>query len=135
MENLSIVKLNGYKTVISNKHFPKGFPIHHVCCKESPIPTLHTITLDIGYYVVDSLASEINHSFNPNVGLSGDSLISLEEIFIGDEIKRNYYDTEEIILKPFTDRETGELINTKNLYIYKNGIEEEEFLDYIEFEN
>jgi hypothetical protein len=47
---------------------------------------------------------------------------------VGDEIKRNYYETEEIIVKEFRDKETGDLINTRELYNYKHG----ERIDYFE---
>lgn len=130
MENLSLIKKDGYTVVVANKDFPINTPLHHICCKEVPIPTKHTITLDLGYHILDSVASEINHSFVPNTHILGDVLISSVDIKAGDEIKRNYYETEEIILNPFVDRETGEEVNTLNLYRYRHSEDnDDEMLD------
>lgn len=120
MKKLLVVNQD-YEKVVAKVEINANDIVHHICCKEFKVPTSHTVTLDIGYHVEDELASKINHSFFPNVYIKGDSIISLKNIKVGEEIKRNYYDTNEIILEPFTDRETGELINTKGLYLYKNA--------------
>ena len=132
MANLLVTNKEDYKVVTTNCDIDKNSVIHYICCKQSSSPTEHTITLDINYYIIDVLASEINHSFTPNCKVVGDCLISTCKIKKGEEVTRNYYETEEIILKQFVDRESGELINTKNLYLYKNGEEKLDFNEYVD---
>lgn len=119
--NLEIRKNKKFKEVISNKIFNTGEVVLFICCEETSTPTQYTIQLDTNYHILDPIVKYIKHSFDPNVRVEGHSLIATRKIKVGDEIKRNYYETEEVIVKEFTDRETGEKINTKNLYNYKYG--------------
>jgi hypothetical protein len=119
--NLEIRKNKKFKEVFSNKEFFTGETVLFICCEESKIPTQYTIQLDINYHVLDPIVKYIKHSFDPNVKVVGHSLVATRKIKVGDEIKRNFYDTEEVIVKEFIDRETGEKVNTKNLYNYKYG--------------
>lgn len=118
---LEVVKNKRLKEVIANKEFIPGEVVLFICCEESKTPTKHTIQLDVNYHILDPIVKHIKHSFDPNVKVEGHSLIATRKIKIGDEIKRNFYETEEVIVKEFTDRETGEKVNTKNLYNYKYG--------------
>jgi len=115
-----IIKNKRIKQVHSTKEFFTGETVLFICCEESSIPTQHTIQLDVNYHVLDPIVKYIKHSFDPNVRVEGHSLIATRRIREGEEIKRNYYETEEIIVKEFTDKETGEKVNTKNLYLYNN---------------
>lgn len=119
-DNFEVVKNKRLKEVHSTKEFFPGETVLFICCEESKTPTQHTIQLDVNYHVLDPIVKYIKHSFDPNVRVEGHSLVATRRIKIGDEIKRNYYETEEIIVKEFTDRETGEKVNTKNLYLYNN---------------
>jgi hypothetical protein len=115
-----IIKNKRIKQVHSTKEFFTGETVLFICCEESKTPTQHTIQLDVNYHVLDPIVKYIKHSFDPNVRVEGHSLIATRRIREGEEIKRNYYETEEIIVKEFTDKETGEKVNTKNLYLYNN---------------
>lgn len=129
--NFEIRKNKRLKEVISLKEFAPGSTVLFICCEESKTPTQHTIQLDVNYHVLDPIVKYIKHSFDPNVKVVGHSLVATRRIKPGDEIKRNYYETEEIIVKEFTDRETGERVNTKNLYLYNNKESSiEDLLDY-----
>jgi len=121
MNNFEIIKKGKLKTVISTREFFTGETVLFICCEEYKTPTQYTIQLDDNYHILDPVVKEVNHSFDPNVKVNGHSLIATRKIKVGDEIKRNYYETEEIIVKEFRDRETGDLINTKDLYNYKHG--------------
>jgi flagella basal body P-ring formation protein FlgA len=118
--NFKIIQKNRLKVVISNKDFFVGESILFICCEESKVPTQYTIQLEDNYHVIDPIVKYIKHSFDPNVKVNGHYLVATRKIKAGDEIKRNYYDTEEVIVKEFTDIETGERVNTKNLYLYNN---------------
>jgi flagella basal body P-ring formation protein FlgA len=118
--NFKIIQKNKLKVVISNKDFFVGESILFICCEESKVPTQYTIQLEDNYHVIDPIVKYIKHSFDPNVKVNGHYLVATRKIKAGDEIKRNYYDTEEVIVKEFTDIETGERVNTKNLYLYNN---------------
>jgi hypothetical protein len=120
MNNFEIIKKGKLKIIVSTKEFYTGESVLFICCEEFKTPTKHTIQLEDNYHVLDPIVKYIKHSFDPNVRVEGHYLIATRKIKKGDEIKRNYYDTEEIIVKEFTDIETGEKINTKNLYIYNN---------------
>jgi hypothetical protein len=118
--HFEIIKNKRIKQVHSTKEFFTGETVLFICCEESKTPTQHTIQLDVNYHVLDPIVKYIKHSFDPNVRVEGHSLIATRRIREGEEIKRNYYETEEIIVKEFTDKETGEKVNTKNLYLYNN---------------
>ena len=118
--NFEIIQKNKLKIVISNKDFFIGENVLFICCEESKVPTQYTIQLEDNYHVIDPIVKYIKHSFDPNVKVNGHYLVASRKIKAGDEIKRNYYDTEEVIVKEFTDIETGERVNTKNLYLYNN---------------
>lgn len=118
--NFKIIQKNKLKVVISDKDFFVGESILFICCEESKVPTQYTIQLEDNYHVIDPIVKYIKHSFDPNVKVNGHYLVATRKIKAGDEIKRNYYDTEEVIVKEFTDKETGERVNTKNLYLYNN---------------
>jgi flagella basal body P-ring formation protein FlgA len=118
--NFEIIQKNRLKIVISNKDFFIGENVLFICCEESKVPTQYTIQLEDNYHVIDPIVKYIKHSFDPNVKVNGHYLVASRKIKAGDEIKRNYYDTEEVIVKEFTDIETGERVNTKNLYLYNN---------------
>jgi flagella basal body P-ring formation protein FlgA len=118
--NFKIIQKNRLKVVISDKDFFVGESILFICCEESKVPTQYTIQLEDNYHVIDPIVKYIKHSFDPNVKVNGHYLVATRKIKAGDEIKRNYYDTEEVIVKEFTDIETGERVNTKNLYLYNN---------------
>jgi len=118
--NFKIIQKNRLKVVISDKDFFVGESILFICCEESKVPTQYTIQLEDNYHVIDPIVKYIKHSFDPNVKVNGHYLVASRKIKAGDEIKRNYYDTEEVIVKEFTDIETGERVNTKNLYLYNN---------------
>ncbi len=118
--NFEIIQKNRLKIVISNKDFFIGENVLFICCEESKVPTQYTIQLEDNYHVIDPIVKYIKHSFDPNVKVNGHYLVATRKIKAGDEIKRNYYDTEEVIVKEFTDIETGERVNTKNLYLYNN---------------
>lgn len=118
--NFEIIQKNKLKIVISNKDFFIGENVLFICCEESKVPTQYTIQLEDNYHVIDPIVKYIKHSFDPNVKVNGHYLVATRKIKAGDEIKRNYYDTEEVIVKEFTDIETGERVNTKNLYLYNN---------------
>jgi flagella basal body P-ring formation protein FlgA len=118
--NFKIIQKNKLKIVISDKDFFVGENILFICCEESKVPTQYTIQLEDNYHVIDPIVKYIKHSFDPNVKVNGHYLVATRKIKAGDEIKRNYYDTEEVIVKEFTDIETGERVNTKNLYLYNN---------------
>lgn len=118
--NFEIIQKNRLKIVISNKDFFIGENVLFICCEESKVPTQYTIQLEDNYHVIDPIVKYIKHSFDPNVKVNGHYLVATRKIKVGDEIKRNYYDTEEVIVKEFTDIETGERVNTKNLYLYNN---------------
>ena len=118
--NFKIIQKNRLKIVISNKDFFIGENVLFICCEESKVPTQYTIQLEDNYHVIDPIVKYIKHSFDPNVKVNGHYLVASRKIKAGDEIKRNYYDTEEVIVKEFTDIETGERVNTKNLYLYNN---------------
>jgi flagella basal body P-ring formation protein FlgA len=118
--NFKIIQKNKLKVVISDKDFFVGESILFICCEESKVPTQYTIQLEDNYHVIDPIVKYIKHSFDPNVKVNGHYLVATRKIKAGDEIKRNYYDTEEVIVKEFTDIETGERVNTKNLYLYNN---------------
>lgn len=118
--NFEIIQKNKLKIVISNKDFFIGENVLFICCEESKVPTQYTIQLEDNYHVIDPIVKYIKHSFDPNVKVNGHYLVATRKIKVGDEIKRNYYDTEEVIVKEFTDIETGERVNTKNLYLYNN---------------
>jgi flagella basal body P-ring formation protein FlgA len=118
--NFKIIQKNRLKIVISNKDFFIGENVLFICCEESKVPTQYTIQLEDNYHVIDPIVKYIKHSFDPNVKVNGHYLVATRKIKAGDEIKRNYYDTEEVIVKEFTDIETGERVNTKNLYLYNN---------------
>ena len=118
--NFKIIQKNRLKVVISNKDFFIGENVLFICCEESKVPTQYTIQLEDNYHVIDPIVKYIKHSFDPNVKVNGHYLVATRKIKAGDEIKRNYYDTEEVIVKEFTDIETGERVNTKNLYLYNN---------------
>jgi hypothetical protein len=119
--NLEIIKNGKLNEVISQKDFNVGETVLFICCEEKSTPDKYTIQIDTNYHILDPIVKHINHSFDPNVKVEGHSLIALRKIKKGNAILRNYYDTEEIIIKEFTDRETGERVNTKNLYTYKYG--------------
>jgi flagella basal body P-ring formation protein FlgA len=131
--NFEIIKKDKLKVVISTKDFFVGETVLFICCEESKTPTQYTIQLDDNYHILDPIVKYIKHSFDPNVKVNGHSLIATRKIKAGDEIKRNYYETEEIIIKEFTDRETGERVNTKNLYLYNNKNTEDGLLFDAEF--
>ena len=131
--HFEIVKNKKFKEVISNKEFFTGQTVLFICCEESKTPTQHTIQLDTNYHVLDPIVKYIKHSFDPNVRVEGHSLVAIRKIKPGDEIKRNYYETEEIIVKEFTERETGERVNTKNLYLFNNKNTEDGLLFDAEF--
>jgi flagella basal body P-ring formation protein FlgA len=118
--NFKIIQKNKLKIVISDKDFFVGENILFICCEESKVPTQYTIQLEDNYHIIDPIVKYIKHSFDPNVKVNGHYLVATRKIKAGDEIKRNYYDTEEVIVKEFTDIETGERVNTKNLYLYNN---------------
>ena len=118
--NFEIIQKNKLKIVVSNKDFFIGENVLFICCEESKVPTQYTIQLEDNYHVIDPIVKYIKHSFDPNVKVNGHYLVATRKIKVGDEIKRNYYDTEEVIVKEFTDIETGERVNTKNLYLYNN---------------
>lgn len=118
--NFEIIQKNRLKIVISNKDFFIGENVLFICCEESKVPTQYTIQLEDNYHVIDPIVKYIKHSFDPNVKVNGHYLVATRKIKAGDEIKRNYYDTEEVIVKEFTDIETGERVTTKNLYLYNN---------------
>ena len=111
MNNLEVKKEKGtrLKGVFTNKEFNTGEVVLFICCEESTTPTKYTIQVDNNYHILD-----------PNVTLSGHSLIATRKIKQGSEVLRNYYETEEIIIEPFTDRETKEVVNTQSLYSYNN---------------
>ena len=119
-DHFEIIKNKRLKEVHSTKEFFTGETVLFICCEESKTPTQHTIQLDVNYHVLDPIVKHIKHSFDPNVKVVGHSLVATRKIRVGDEIKRNYYETEEIIVKEFTDKETGEKVNTKNLYLFNN---------------
>lgn len=131
--HFEIIKNKRLKQVHSTKEFFAGETVLFICCEESRIPTQHTIQLDVNYHVLDPIVKYIKHSFDPNVKVEGHSLIAIRKIREGDEITRNYYETEEIIVKEFTDKETGEKVNTKNLYLYNNKHTEDGLLFDAEF--
>ena len=118
--NFKIIQKNKLKIVISDKDFFVGDNFLFICCEESKVPTQYTIQLEDNYHIIDPIVKYIKHSFDPNVKVNGHYLVATRKIKAGDEIKRNYYDTEEVIVKEFTDIETGERVNTKNLYLYNN---------------
>jgi flagella basal body P-ring formation protein FlgA len=128
MNNFEIVKKGKLKIVVSTKEFYAGETVLFICCEEHKTPTQYTIQLDDNYHILDPVVKEINHSFDPNVKVNGHSLVATRKIKAGDEVKRNYYETEEIIVKEFRDKETGDLINTKDLYNFKHG----ERIDYFD---
>lgn len=124
-----IQKRGKLKDVISQKDFHIGATVLFICCEESKVPNEKTIQLDTNYHIIDPIVKEINHSFDPNVKVDGHSLIAIRKIKAGDAILRNYYETEEIIIKEFRDRETGDLVNTKNLYQFKHGEDDFDYLN------
>lgn len=124
MENqnkLEIVTKGKLKQVVSLKEIICGDTVLFICCEQLKTPTQYTIQIEDNYHILDPIVKEINHSFDPNVRVEGHSLVATRKIRTGDEIVRNYYDTEEIIIKEFRDKETGDMINTKSLYIFRNG--------------
>jgi hypothetical protein len=122
MNNLEVKKEKGtrLKGVFTNKEFNTGEVVLFICCEESTTPTKYTIQVDNNYHILDPIVKEMNHSLDPNVTLNGHSLIATRKIKQGSEVLRNYYETEEIIIEPFTDRETKEVVNTESLYKFKN---------------
>lgn len=124
MEILTIVKEKRLKAVKTNTDFTTGNIVLFICCKTESTPTKYTIQIEPGYHILDPIVKEINHSLDPNVRLDGHSLVAIRPIRKGDEIKRNYYETEEVIIESFIDRETKEAVNTQNLYSFRNGTEE-----------
>lgn len=118
--DFEIIKNKRLKQIHSTRDFFAGETVLFICCEELKIPTPHTIQLDVNYHVLDPIVKYIKHSFDPNVTVDGHSLVATRRIREGEEIKRNYYETEEIIVKEFTDKETGEKVNTKNLYLFNN---------------
>jgi hypothetical protein len=131
--HFEIRKSKRLKQVHSTRDFFTGETVLFICCEESKIPTQHTIQLDVNYHVLDPIVKYIKHSFDPNVRVEGHSLVAIRKIREGDEIKRNYYETEEIIVKEFTDKETGEKVNTKNLYLFNNKNTDDGLLFNAEF--
>jgi|688.fasta_scaffold05503_15 hypothetical protein len=131
--DFEIIKNKRLKQVNSTRDFFVGETVLFICCEESKIPTQHTIQLDVNYHVLDPIVKYIKHSFDPNVRVEGHSLVATRRIREGEEIKRNYYETEEIIVKEFTDKETGEKVNTKNLYLFNNKNTDDGLLFNAEF--
>jgi hypothetical protein len=131
--DFEIIKNKRLKQVNSTRDFFAGETVLFICCEESKIPTQHTIQLDVNYHVLDPIVKYIKHSFDPNVRVEGHSLVATRRIREGEEIKRNYYETEEIIVKEFTDKETGEKVNTKNLYLFNNKNTDDGLLFNAEF--
>ena len=133
MNNFEIIKKGRLKIIVSTKEFYIGETVLFICCDEFKTPNQYTIQLEDNYHVLDPIVKYIKHSFDPNVKVEGHYLIATRKIKAGDEIKRNYYDTEEVIVKEFTDIETGERVNTKNLYLYNNKYTEDGLLFDAEF--
>lgn len=131
--DFEIIKNKRLKQVNSTRDFFAGETVLFICCEESKTPTQHTIQLDVNYHVLDPIVKYIKHSFDPNVRVEGHSLVATRRIREGEEIKRNYYETEEIIVKEFTDKETGEKVNTKNLYLFNNKNTDDGLLFNAEF--
>jgi hypothetical protein len=130
MTDLFLIKKKGkLKDVISQKDYHVGATVLFICCEETKIPTEQTVQLDVNYHIIDPIVKEINHSLDPNVKVEGHSLVAIRKIKAGDAILRNYYETEEIIIKEFRDRETGDLVNTKNLLAFKYGDDEFDYLN------
>jgi flagella basal body P-ring formation protein FlgA len=119
--SFEIINKNKLKRVVSLNDISVGDVVLFICCEESKTPTQYTIQLEDNYHIIDPLVKEINHSFDPNVRVEGHYLVANRKIRKGEELVRNYYDTEEIIIKEFRDQETGDMVNTKSLYLFKNG--------------
>jgi len=66
-------------------------------------PTKRTIHIGNNMHLEDEIGRYINHSFDPNVRVDGNKLISIKDIEIYDEITFNYNDTEIEMACPFED--------------------------------
>ena len=78
---------------------------------EASIRSAESIEVIQGMYVVDETYKLLEHSYDPNIRISLKQIKAIRDIKKGEELKRNYLDTESEIIQPFRDKETGELVD------------------------
>lgn len=112
--SLKILKKGKYNRVYTTCSFPKNSTVLILLGKEYKIPNKYTIQIDNTLHIEDPIGKEIMHSLAPTCKVENGKIISLYNLKENTEITINYYDCNEVIIEPFIDEETGELICTKN---------------------
>ena len=111
---LRIIKDEEFKRVYTDKELKRGSVVLYLLGKEYKRPTVNTIQIDYTLHILDPIGREVMHSLDPSCTVEDGKLIALYDLKKDREVTINYYDCNEIIVKPFIDYETKELICTKN---------------------
>ena len=93
--------VTGEKGLFSTKNYPKDSVVYTLSGEQFDAPTRESIHIGNNKHIYDELGIFINHSFNPNIVVSGSNLVALEDIKDGDELMFNYNDTEMKMASPF----------------------------------
>ena len=94
-------KIPNQKGLFSTKDYKKGDLIHILSGKIFNKPSRETIHIGDNKHIYDKFGIYINHSFNPNIYVSGYKLIALCDIKVNDELFFNYNTTEINMANPF----------------------------------
>ena len=89
------------KGLFATKKYTKGERVHTLIGKIYDKPTRETIRIGYGRHIYDNYGIFINHSFNPNIAILYDKIITLHNINIGDELVFNYNENECTMANPF----------------------------------
>jgi hypothetical protein len=87
----------------SIKSYKSNELVHVMSGKMSNVPTRKSIHIGDNMHLEDDFGQYINHSFNPNIKVVGNKLISIQDINMYDELTFNYNDSELEMASPFED--------------------------------
>ena len=89
------------KGLFATKKYRKGERVHTLIGEIYDKPTRETIRIEYDRHIYDNYGKFINHSFNPNIDILYDDIITLHDINIGDELVFNYNKNECTMANPF----------------------------------
>ncbi len=103
---------HGERASYAKYSFQSGELVYTIRGEASEIRTRDTIEIGPGQHVLDYYALYLNHSFTPNLRVSGREIVALVEITVGDELTFNYLESESEIAAPFVCHNSGRSVSS-----------------------
>ena len=102
-----VIHRDGFNHVVTTTNIAAGKVLYIMSGTIKSEPDKYSIQIGQGLHIMDKFGMYINHSFSPNVQISGKTIISLRDITEGEEITFNYLENEDLIFSPFICKESG----------------------------